>query len=1613
MYSKIKILVLFYFLILPIFANEFSNEKILETRIGHEAMMLNTFDHIKGEYINPQSRTFYWELNDVFLPTNGEFPIRIDRSYAKAPYNKILAFESWALEIPRIQFTGTKFARTIGELSGAGLCEDVRSFDLSHATDNSTGSEADFSYFSLLIPEHAPKQLFLKDASQTQYPENVKYVTHDNWVVRCVASADANGAINTFEATSPTGVRYTFDAIGREPEPAAVNKNWKGYLNLYVTQIVDTFGNKLTYQYQYSSIPVSQWNKYENKMYSENFSPFVRPYLDKITSSDGQSVTLQYEGQGLRKRVDKIIANNREWNYKYSVRTPGKKQGFLNSVTNPDNKYIAPHLSEVIYPGGLKNVYGYDDTEYDYFGVSGSVLEHGWHINGDDIVPIPEMRNQGWLNQLSHVETRTGLTIDYTYTRNELSLMPIGPEGRLTSVLTWPTRLNKRDSGGILSPLETRTVSGAGLEPEIWEFSKLPNYPISSIDVLESNLMQIIIESSTNTRVYDYFKEHAPHKTVAPWKDGLLVGIRVFESNADIATDLPIKETAFEYSNVGTLGDNGIHLYGPNRMTKQTVASITAPEYIRLLTKSSTTVNNTTYQNEVTEYDDYFNATSVTETFSGDGANRVRYRKFSYLHDTDSWRLNLPNIVGISNDGVSYTTVSEITYQDVTKTLLGSTAGAWSTLLPNEEKSYGVWQKKYSEYHNDGNIKKIEYNQTLEFGATTSNRYQVLESYKQGQPQTIKVPNRLKTGEMSSTRVVDDNGWITSSTDFNGNTTGYQYDDLGQIKSIKVPTSIGGEPSWLDTVYTWSHSTGKPIQTIQRCTLNLATHLCSDSAAYITENTFDGLLRPVLVKTSDGSNTVYQNSTYNPYNQPTFQSYRSTDMSESSGVTYDYDALQRQVAVTQSAGGTVTNEYLPGNKIRVTDAGKNAGNVKHSTTTTYLAYGSPSYEQATRIESPERITTGIVIDIFGNTTSITQSGFNGSSAINQTEYRAYDSQHHLCQIKRGDVGTIVFKRNVLGEALWQADGQVASSNTVCNSTAPKSSKVSFQYDNLGEPYRVSYGDGMQASSFTKDNNGNLKSISGAGFSQSYNYNSLNLLEDETLTIDGKALTLDYGYNKLAHLTSLKYPDGSAKVSFAPNGFGQATQAIRTRVDGGTDVFVKSGARYYPNGLLNSFTYGNNITHKTALNSRLLPQQITDVLANNTIVNLSYSYDHNNNLTSIINTRDGGMYNLNSLSYDGLDRLISTDGSFGSGDSNLSYDGLGNIRTYQHNSNFDNHNFTYQYDSSNRLTAVNGSDRNSFGYDTRGNVTSNGKRSFNYNLLNQMKSSGNSNFVYDGFNRRIKSVKDNKDIEYSMYSQSGKLLYRETKQGGINYILLGSKLVAKEGSGVVSNSSVKNYKPFGEAQEGSSDDVGYTGHKFDTDLGLSYMQARYYDPVIGRFYSNDPVGFTGNPHSFNRYSYVNNNPYKYTDPDGKLAMLIPAIPFIAEAIGATIAIAATAINAYSEETPDFITDSNGTTVAGTAEGVRDSLEGAGYEGEPATETQEEGTTHKGVKGKDGEMDVRVMDGQSNSGKFKGPRVITTNSNNNKDPVKTNGEKFRNNESKGERRQGSHIQLEKEQ
>jgi RHS repeat-associated protein len=305
----------------------------------------------------------------------------------------------------------------------------------------------------------------------------------------------------------------------------------------------------------------------------------------------------------------------------------------------------------------------------------------------------------------------------------------------------------------------------------------------------------------------------------------------------------------------------------------------------------------------------------------------------------------------------------------------------------------------------------------------------------------------------------------------------------------------------------------------------------------------------------------------------------------------------------------------------------------------------------------------------------------------------------------------------------------------------------------------------------------------------------------------------------------------------------------------------------------SFTYGNDITHKTTLNnSFLLPSQIQDLNSDVSIIDLAYTYDNNANIKSITDTQNP-LFNLTNLGYDGLDRLTSTTGEDGAGSSVITYDDLGNITSYSSKDSVLD--YTYDYDN-NRLTSVSGTGSASknytqFDYDTRGNITNNSHNVLEFNRANQLYQSGSNSYLYDGFNRRVKQD-DSNGISYSMYNQDGTLLYRETDVvDGIgeatDYIYLGNKLIAKRTEKEPSTDSRQHYKPYGETIEPPKDDVGYAGHKYDKDLGLSYMQARYYDPVIGRFYSNDPVGFKS-VHSFNRYSYANNNPYKYVDPDGR-------------------------------------------------------------------------------------------------------------------------------------------------
>ncbi len=69
----------------------------------------------------------------------------------------------------------------------------------------------------------------------------------------------------------------------------------------------------------------------------------------------------------------------------------------------------------------------------------------------------------------------------------------------------------------------------------------------------------------------------------------------------------------------------------------------------------------------------------------------------------------------------------------------------------------------------------------------------------------------------------------------------------------------------------------------------------------------------------------------------------------------------------------------------------------------------------------------------------------------------------------------------------------------------------------------------------------------------------------------------------------------------------------------------------------------------------------------------------------------------------------------------------------------------------------------------------------------------------------------------------------------------------------------------------NDQAGFTGHIKDSATGLNYMQARYYDPLIGRFLSSNPIEFSSQrPEMFGSYTYVGNDPINLIDPEGESA-----------------------------------------------------------------------------------------------------------------------------------------------
>ena len=275
----------------------------------------------------------------------------------------------------------------------------------------------------------------------------------------------------------------------------------------------------------------------------------------------------------------------------------------------------------------------------------------------------------------------------------------------------------------------------------------------------------------------------------------------------------------------------------------------------------------------------------------------------------------------------------------------------------------------------------------------------------------------------------------------------------------------------------------------------------------------------------------------------------------------------------------------------------------------------------------------------------------------------------------------------------------------------------------------------------------------------------------------------------------------------------------------------------------------------------------------------------------------------SFSYDDVGRL-KTSTNF-EGTTSYTYDVLGNILSRVLGSQT----ASMVYDTRNRITQLQdpgGEGTVIYGYDSRGNITrrdsdTGGDQRFSYDSSDQPRTATgpvSGSYAYDGHMRRIKTVSNGKTI-YNVYDASGQLVFVDeiTDQKATAYISglgidlgrwrmgpdgawtflythtdhLGSTQAATDQSGAIAFH--EHTGAWGQAlfPAAENDNQGaFTGHIRDEATGLTYMQARYYDPAIGRFLSIDPVTFldNGNPGYVNRYAYAFNNPINNFDPDGR-------------------------------------------------------------------------------------------------------------------------------------------------
>lgn len=715
-------------------------------------------------------------------------------------------------------------------------------------------------------------------------------------------------------------------------------------------------------------------------------------------------------------------------------------------------------------------------------------------------------------------------------------------------------------------------------------------------------------------------------------------------------------------------------------------------------------------------------------------------------------------------------------------------------------------------------------------------------------------------------------GDLKSITNPRGFMTSFNYDEMGRVKEIHYP-----DLSYVEYEY---HDSSNQI-------------IIYNENRHRTRQTFDGLGRLAKVERLDGAGQTYSEERYEYNWLDEVTMYGFLVGSNWHGWHMDYDALGRITKVTDPYSKYKVVEYDDlsnfvtlvdeegHKKLWAYDYGGRLSSVRE-----YYSNPSDYYETSYEYDEVDNLRK-VIFNVEER----------GSPIQERIEY-AYDDLNRLVQIYYPDDSPPASES-------WGYD----IIGNVISHTDRKGNTIEFDYDEASQLKKIWYPEVGHYQEYSYDENGNVESITryeqSDYFSLSYGYDERDRVElcyfQNTGGSVGFAGFIYFNYDDAGNLIKLVYPDGY-ELTYDYDYFDRPNG-----VNGGTIAQLT----YAEDDAIEKVIYGNGVTtHYSYDWARRLSRihVYYDGPPSLEYLDLNYYYYDNGDIKWVISFDEQGYYDQEYYEYDNLGRLTRYWRDSPPKDINYGYDSMGN-RLYKGDDDIGQ--YYYAYGAYNRIDNIN--EQIFFDYDENGNTIvkdelSAGGSLWTYgyyydNNLETVTRDGNTiaEYFYDGLGRRVVSKEGYPDASTRIYVYVGDSVVYEwdpETRTGLKYVYAHGILLAR----IHEDSSVEyyfqdaagntrlvvddareilfstNYKPFGlEFAKVGSEIYKYSGEHYDSETGLYYFGARYYDPDLGRFITEDPLeGFGQDPQTLNRYIHGLNNPLRYRDPTGELIVTVIVI-----------------------------------------------------------------------------------------------------------------------------------------